>query len=340
MAWPPVVVVIPAHNEERLITAAVRSVLDQVERVVVAADNCTDRTAELAQAAGASVVVTVDNTGRKAGALNQALDRVLPVWRGWVMVMDADSTVSSGFLATARRRLAADPELGAVGGVFFGTQPRGWWEWAQANEYGRYSRSVALKRGRVSVLTGTASMFRAAALRDLLTRRGYVYDESALTEDNEITLALKTAGWRLVSPQSCRVSTELMPTARALHRQRLRWYRGAIENLLDYGWTPVTRRYWGQQLGLAAGTFAMTLYWLVTIWALALGRLHFSVFWTAVGVGYGVERVVTAWPVGLRGRLLAAAVFPETVYASYLQAIFVHAVWTAVRRRPVTWHHV
>ncbi len=332
-------VLIPAHNEQRSIQDAVASVAEHADRVVVVADNCTDRTADLAREAGADVLTTVGNTGRKAGALNQALRQVLSDSDDLVMVMDADSTVSADFVPVARRRLARDATLGAVGGVFFGAEAHGWWERAQANEYARYSRSVALHHGRVSVLTGTAAVFRAAALRDLQERRGHVYDETALTEDNEITLALKTAGWRHLA-QACRVSTELMPTVRTLHQQRLRWYRGAIQNLVDYGWTPVTRRYWLQQGGLAAATLAMALYWTVTVWAAVLGLLQFSPFWTAVGMLYAVERIVTAWPVGWRGRLLAALVVPETVYAVFLQATFVHAVWTALQRRTVQWHHL
>ena len=39
---------------------------------------------------------------------------------------------------------------------------------------------------------------------------GRVYDTLALTEDNELTIALKTLGARMVSPLECRVITEVM----------------------------------------------------------------------------------------------------------------------------------
>ncbi len=50
------------------------------------------------------------------------------------------------------------------------------------------------------MLTGTASIFRARALRTVAASRGssipgtpgYVYDTAALTEDNELTIALKS----------------------------------------------------------------------------------------------------------------------------------------------------
>ena len=51
--WPRVSVIIPAHNEERVIDRCVRSILDQEYpdlEVIVVLDRCTDRTLELLQA--------------------------------------------------------------------------------------------------------------------------------------------------------------------------------------------------------------------------------------------------------------------------------------------------
>ena len=53
----------------------------------------------------------------------------------------------------------------------------------------------------------------------------------------------------MASPDGCRVVTELMPTWRNLWTQRLRWQRGALENLGAYGPAPTVLRYWAQQLG-------------------------------------------------------------------------------------------
>src|SRR4051812_19941885 len=54
-------VLIPAHDEERLLSRCLRSIprTDRVS-VVVVADNCTDRTASVAEAAGVTVVVRND----------------------------------------------------------------------------------------------------------------------------------------------------------------------------------------------------------------------------------------------------------------------------------------
>jgi hypothetical protein len=104
-----VTVLIPAHNEEASLPATLRSLRSQShrpERVVVVADNCTDRTVALARRAGVEVVESVDNTDKKAGALNQALRVLLPDLgdNDVVMVMDADTVLDDGFLEAAVRR--------------------------------------------------------------------------------------------------------------------------------------------------------------------------------------------------------------------------------------------
>ena len=76
-----VVALVPAHNEEREIEAAIRSLREQEaspDLIVVIADNCTDGTAQKAEAAGVFVFETRGNVHKKAGALNQVLDLLLP----------------------------------------------------------------------------------------------------------------------------------------------------------------------------------------------------------------------------------------------------------------------
>jgi hypothetical protein len=58
-----VVALIPAHDEEEQIEGAIESLRGQVsppDLIIVCADNCSDRTAERAEAAGAIVFETVD----------------------------------------------------------------------------------------------------------------------------------------------------------------------------------------------------------------------------------------------------------------------------------------
>ncbi|WP_186526297.1 glycosyltransferase family 2 protein [Leekyejoonella antrihumi] len=164
----------PARNEAERIGAAVAGLLQQSvppERVIVVSDNCTDETDEAARAAGAEVWQSVGNTDKKAGALNQALARLLPDLddNDLILVQDADSVLGCDFARVALERIRAGVD--AVGGVFVANSPQNLLEHFQANEYVRYSPELS-RTGRVMVLTGTAAAFRVGALRKVAIARG------------------------------------------------------------------------------------------------------------------------------------------------------------------------
>lgn len=349
-----VTVLIPAHNEEDCIEATLQSLLDQSHvphRIVVVADNCSDRTVELARGMGVDVFETVENKHKKAGGLNQALKQILPDAgdNDVVMVMDADTTLDDGFLEHAVARLTADRGLMAVGGLFYGEEGKGLIGQFQRNEYVRYSRDLKRRRGRVFVLTGTASLFRARAMRTVAEQRGKllpgvpgdVYDTVALTEDNELTLALKCLGALIISPQQCTVVTEVMPSWRALWAQRLRWQRGAVDNLGAYGMRPQTMRYWAQQLGIGYGVIALTAYLLLLfLMIVSMDRWIWFPFWLGVGGLFALERLVTVWKGGWRARVLALTLFPELYYAMFLNLVYVKGIMDISLNRSADWKHV
>jgi cellulose synthase/poly-beta-1,6-N-acetylglucosamine synthase-like glycosyltransferase len=349
-----VTVLIPAHNEAASIGATLDSLRAQdpaPNRVIVVADNCTDATESVAQAHGAEVFVTVGNIHKKAGALNQALRGLLDSLgdNDIVMCMDADTVLDDGFLAAGIQRFTNDRAMMAIGGLFYGQKGHGILGQLQRNEYIRYSREIRRLRGRVFVLTGTASMFRARALRSVAANRGQllpgahddVYDTAALTEDNELTLAIKSLGGLMASPNSCRVVTELMPTWRNLWTQRLRWQRGALENIGAYGPTSTTLRYWAQQLGIGYSVIALAAFWLfMIVTALATGGWVWYPFWLGVGSLFVVDRVVSAWRGGWRARLLAALLIPELLYDVYLDIVYVKGIFDITFARNARWGHV
>ena len=349
-----VTVIIPAHNEEATLPTTLTALgaqTRQPDRVIVVADNCTDGTVDIAHDMGHEAFETVGNIHKKGGALNQVLDMILPVAgpQDVILVMDADTSLGPHFIEAAAARLESDVELAAVGGVFYGEPGGGLIGQFQRNEYTRYSLQIRQRRGRVFVLTGTATMFRAEALLDVAAARGVfipgepgkVYDTAALTEDNELTLALKSLGATMSSPPECYVVTEIMPTWRNLWRQRQRWQRGALENLAAYGFTTATIRYWGQQLGIGYGVIALnSALLLMLLTFLAVDTWIWFPFWTAVGGVFLLERVLTAWRGGWRARLLAAALLPELLYDVYLQLVFVNSLWRISTGREAEWGHV
>jgi poly-beta-1,6-N-acetyl-D-glucosamine synthase len=347
-----VTALIPARNEEHHIAATLQSLRGQTRppaAVWVIADNCTDATTEVAKANGAEVYTTVDNRDRKAGGLNQLLARLLPTFGPLdvVLVMDADTVMVEDFLERAEAEFDASPDLDAVGGVFVGDDSPGLLAQLQRNEYLRYGRDISRRQGRVFVLTGTASVFRADALSAVADARGtvlpgiqgQVYDTYSLTEDNELTLALKTLGAGTLSPRGCRVRTELMPTWGDLWRQRQRWQRGALENIGMYGISSATARYWTQQFALGYGAIAVAAYLaLAALSYIAFGLFIVVIWWLLVGALFAVERTVTVWPGGWRARLLAAPLLIELGYAVFLQLVYVKSMLDIALGRSKHWN--
>jgi biofilm PGA synthesis N-glycosyltransferase PgaC len=107
-----------------------------------------------------------------------------------------------------------------------------------------------------------------------------VYDTRVLTEDYELTLALLHLGYKVVSPRGARLTTEVMESWGDLYRQRLRWKRGAVENLRDYGLTRVTLSYWLRQVVTLDGILVTALYLASLGWSLSADHtLHLHPLW-------------------------------------------------------------
>ncbi|WOH18021.1 glycosyltransferase family 2 protein [Paenarthrobacter sp. GOM3] len=348
-----VTVLVPAHNESAGITETLLSLNNQTrrpDRIIVVADNCTDDTETLALAQGVEVTGTVGNKDKKAGALNFALGELLPDAdpEDLVLVQDADSQLALDFIENATDNLLTDELLGAVGGVFSGGPGGGFVGHLQRNEYARYARDVKRLHGKCLVVTGTAALFRVKTLRDVVAARlagtlppgigkGGVYDTSVLTEDNELSFALLTLGYRIASPSNCTLVTEVMPTWRELWAQRLRWKRGAVENCVQYGWTKITRPYWGRQFLSMIGVLVTLAYFGSIIFALTTGMgLNLQPFWIAVTGIFVLERIVTLRFRGWRYMLLAATMY-ETVIDIFLQAVHAKAYLDAALNRKKVW---
>jgi biofilm PGA synthesis N-glycosyltransferase PgaC len=348
-----VVVLVPAHNEAAVIGATIASLRRQArppDRIVVVADNCSDATAGLSLLHGAEVITTVANTARKAGAINQALRRVLPgLGRGdFVLVMDADSQLTPGWISCALDALARDRRLGGVSGTYTGEPGPGLLHQLQRNEFVRVSRKIG-RRADLWVLSGTGTMFRVPVLRDVARQRGRTlpgipgeyYCSSSITEDYEITLALKALGHYCVCPLGCTAVTELMPTWRHLFRQRLRWQSGTLTALRQYGFTRVTWTNWVRQAWIHVSYCSQLACLAIIVWSLITHPGWSLPFWVlGLLLAMYVERVVTVRKAGRRGVLLTVLLVPEWGYNLFDGLYLFHALRREFTQRDLSWGHV
>lgn len=155
---------------------------------------------------------------------------------------------------------------------------------------------------------------------------------------NEISLALKTLGYKPVSPDECWVETEVMPTIPQLWKQRNRWQRGAIDNLRNYGWTKTTRPYILRQLLAVLSALALTGY--LSYMGLVLASGHKLVFTSLSVLLFSIfitERVVTVRRVGLTGMAIAATLVVELAYDCFQNAVMAVSLLKSCRRTKLNW---
>ena len=233
---PLLSVIVPAHNEEAMIGRCVRGLLASpgpgVE-VLVVAHNCTDRTASEAEAAGARVLVLNDPDQRGKGcALSYGFSTALAGSSQAVLVVDADSVVDPGLIATVRRRF----KMGARA-----LQCR--YEVYNSNESGRtrlmtlafYAFNVIRPRGRARLGLSAGILGNGFAVhRDVLTR--IPYSAHSVVEDLEYHLALVRAGIRVEFIDTVTVRGEMPVSADGAETQRARWEGGRLRMMRR--WAP------------------------------------------------------------------------------------------------------
>ena len=224
-----VTVLIPCFNEEKVIVGSVARILASGWKrleVIVLDDGSSDDTAGAVERAYASeprVTLMRFPNGGKAAALN----RGLAVANGDVVVaLDADTLFPDDTIGRLVRWFA-DEEVGAVAGnALVGNRLNLITRW-QALEYvtaQNLERRALAALGAVTVVPGAVGAWRRSALEQLGGFPG-----ETLAEDQDLTIAVQRAGWRVEFDPSARAYTEAPDSLRGLLKQRFRWSFGTLQ---------------------------------------------------------------------------------------------------------------
>ncbi|WP_240167744.1 hypothetical protein [Streptomyces noursei] len=108
---------------------------------------------------------------------------------------------------------------------------------------------------------------------------------------------------------------------------------GALENLRDYGWTPVTAPYVVRQGLMGLSVAFLALYPVFTVWMLDRGTPEVSLLWIAIGLVFVTEKIVTAHGAGWRTQLLAAPLVVELIYDMFQHTVCLKSLWDMLHRR-------
>ncbi|VTU01960.1 Glycosyl transferase OS=Oscillatoriales cyanobacterium JSC-12 GN=OsccyDRAFT_0485 PE=4 SV=1: Glyco_tranf_2_3 [Gemmataceae bacterium] len=226
----PCAVLIPAHNEELGLGRTLDALAPELipgDRVLVVADNCTDRTAHVARGrANVEVVERFDATRRGKGyALAFGVDVLRDQPPAVVVVLDADCVIGPGSLArlvvlaheTQRPVQAAyrmDPPAGAKA-------ERGIAAFAFVVK--NVVRPLGLKRlGQPCLLTGTGMAFPWPVISAAKLGHGHI------VEDMQLAVDLVVAGHGPRFAPDAAVSAEFPTADAAAGGQRRRWEHGHL----------------------------------------------------------------------------------------------------------------
>ncbi|MET0402582.1 MAG: exopolysaccharide biosynthesis GT2 family glycosyltransferase EpsU [Cystobacter sp.] len=231
-------IIIPAHNEEAGIARTVMNLsrLDwpqELRRIVVVADNCSDATADRAREAGATVLVRHNKELRGKGyALQLAFETSLADgFADAVVVVDADTEVTPNLLHAFAQRLEGGAH--AVQAHYGVLNPQASWRtqlMAVSMALFHQVRSMGRERLRVSCgLRGNGMCFTHAIIRRV------PHEAFSIVEDLEYGIRLGQAGERVYYAWEADVLGEMVSGEKASRSQRRRWEGGRMAMMRQYG---------------------------------------------------------------------------------------------------------
>lgn len=270
--YPTVTVMVPAHNEERVIAATVEHIMllnypaDKVQ-VIVIADNCTDRTAEKLNelkrrpAYRDRDFVILERTGKggKSGALNDAYKLATGEW---LCVYDADAAPERNALAFLVQKAMENPE--GYGAVFGRNKARN----RNQNFLTRCINLELVTAHRV-YHTGLWELFKLGTIpgtnfivKSSIIREIGGWDEGAITEDTAISFEILMRGQLIaLAPQAEAYQQE--PEKLSVYiKQRERWAKGNYDVIMDNLHHLFKRTSWRIKLHLLY--YAASYFWFMT----------------------------------------------------------------------------
>ena len=231
------IVLVPAHNEELLISALLLSIRAQnypknMYEAVVVADNCSDQTATIAEREGARTVERADGkcTG-KGYAIKFGLENIKDEPYDAVLIVDADSIVKADTLTELDKAIQRGARImQCYNGL---ANPNDSW-FTRLMDVSRSLGNEVLgpakeKIGLSAHLMGNGMCF----VRDVIERYGW--NAFTVGEDWEYYAKLVSKGERVAFVNSARVYHRESIDLKQATTQRLRWSSGRFAVAANQG---------------------------------------------------------------------------------------------------------
>jgi len=349
---PVISVIVPAKNEEKVVGRLLRSFLrldypaSKME-ILVVDDASSDRTFEIIEE------IADENPGRikvfrrfKSSTKASALNFGLKFASGdLVATFDADSLPESDVLLNVVKYFS-DPKVAGVQGSILSSN----------SDENMFTKFLSLERsvqyqiyqngkdclGLFVSLNGTCQFIRKSVLEDL-----GAWNETSLAEDMELSLRLVESDYKVRYAFDVKTHEESPNDLSGIVRQRTRWFRGNIENMVKFGRLMKKPASWVRvdaEIQLL-GTFLAILcffnyfmaYWTFTLPVdqLLVGIMYFTSILTLLVIGLvGLSLVIISKPFKWANLLWLPFIYGYWALQSF---IALNAFFLVLFRRPIKW---
>lgn len=222
--------VIAAHNEELVIAHIIDSLSKQnypkgLYDIFVIADNCTDKTSEIAKRKGALVYQRINNEEKGKGfALEWMFDKIYSMEKGYdaISVFDADNLVSANYLMEMNKQLCKGHKV--VQGYIDSKNPMdSWITCSYSIAFWLANRIFQLPRYYLGL---SCSLCGTGFCVDLETLKKIGWGATCLTEDLEFTMKLVLNDMKVAWAHNAVVYDEKPLSLKQSWNQRRRWMQG------------------------------------------------------------------------------------------------------------------
>ncbi len=161
------------------------------------------------------------NRGKRAGAINDALDYVARFKPKYIAIFDIDTKPETDFIVKCVNALEKEPKAYIASSRRYILNPKNLVSETVEIEY--YLLNFLIKKLHFKQFNGLIGVLRS----DIILK--YRLDEAALTEDADFATRMHAAGLKAILVDSTKLFEQSPITWRDLLNQRKRWYFGGLQ---------------------------------------------------------------------------------------------------------------
>lgn len=234
---PKFSVLVPAYNEQESIKDTLNSIVNldypkDLLQVIVINDGSKDNTRNIiedfiSKHPHNDILLINQNNQGKGNALNNGLKHTTGEF---FACLDADSFIASNGIK-AMIPYFSEENIAAVCPLLKVKKPENILQKVQWHEYvvNMFYKYLNAQLDCIHVTPGPFSVYKTSIVKDLGG-----YDETTITEDLEIAIRLQKHHYKIMQTFDTTVETVAPKTWGKLFWQRVRWYKGSVDNTLNY----------------------------------------------------------------------------------------------------------